>query len=452
MFDLNRFLELREERVELQKNLLNQFNYPLIAIRTNYPGENKLEPLAIKITDIASNEIKYLFKNKIIFEKILENLEGKIYLFIIKEKVEIIKKICVEFEENHILGRCLDIDVYSTDGSSLSRSMFGYPKRKCMICDDLAFVCGRSMKHSHQDIKDVILKKYIDYNDYLIKRDEIAKKIGDLALNSMIYEVATAPAFGLVSPLTQGSHSDMDFFTFLKSSFAIKDGFEEMAKISYSYLNLKDIFLLSRKIGLDMEKNMFKATENVNTHKGMIFLLGVVVVAVSKILYENKNFDDIQFLIKDMCKDILKDFENIKNKKELTHGEKLFIDYGFTGVRGEVKNGLEVVFNGSLKILEDSLKRNPDFNLAFVQTLIFLMGKVMDSTIVHRHSIQMLNRVKKEAEEFFKNGGIYEKTGLKTAIDIENAYIKEKISPGGSADLLAVTIFLYFFKNLFFNK
>ena len=263
-------------------------------------------------------------------------------------------------------------------------------------------------------------------------------------------QVATAPSFGLVSPLTQGSHDDMDFFTFLKSSFAIKEGFEKMAEAAYSYLPLEKAFLQSRKIGIEMEVNMFKATENVNTHKGMIFLLGVIVVTATRILYENKNFDDIQPLIKDMCKDILRDFENIKDKKELTHGERLYINYGFTGVRGEVKAGLDVVFNGSLKILEDSLNKSSDFNLAFVQTLIFLMGKVMDSTIVHRHDIHMLHRIKREAEAFFENGGIYKEDGIKIARDMENAYIKEKISPGGSADLLAITIFLYFLKKLFF--
>ena len=151
-----------------------------------------------------------------------------------------------------------------------------------------------------------------------------------------------------------------------------------------------------------------------------------------------------------MCKDILKDFENVKDKKELTHGERLYVNYGFTGVRGEVKAGLDVVFNGSLKILENSLNKSSDFNLAFVQTLIFLMGKVMDSTIVHRHDIHMLHRIKREAEAFFENGGIYKEDGIKIARDMENAYIKEKISPGGSADLLAITIFLYFFKKLFF--
>ena len=62
----------------------------------------------------------------------------------------------------------------------------------------------------------------------------------------------------------------------------------------------------------------------------------------------------------------------------------------------------------------------------------------------------MLHRIKREAEAFFENGGIYKEDGIKIARDMENAYIKEKISPGGSADLLAITIFLYFFKKLFF--
>lgn len=452
MFDINKFLEYREKRVELQNSLLESYKMPLIAVRTNYPGEDKLEPLAVAIADIAASEMEALFKEKIVHRKLLENLEGKIYLFVIDKKAIDIKKSTVHFEENHILGRCLDIDVYDVDGTSLSRSIFGYDKRKCLICEDMAFICGRTMKHSHQEIKNALMKKYIAYNKYISQREKIVKELGDLALTSMIYEVSAAPSFGLVSPLTKGSHEDMDFFTFLKSSFAIKDGFEKMAEIAYSYLSLEEVFNQSRKIGIEVEKKMFVATDNVNTHKGMIFLLGTVVIAAARVIYENKNFEDIQSLIKNMCRDILKDFENISNKKELTHGERLYLNYGFTGIRGEVKDGLEVVFNGSLSILENSLKSNPDFNLAFVQTLIFLMSQVMDSTIVHRHDIHMLHRVKEEAKTFIENGGIYHKKGIEMALNLEKLYIKERISPGGSADLLAVTIFLYFFKNKFFNE
>ena len=151
-----------------------------------------------------------------------------------------------------------------------------------------------------------------------------------------------------------------------------------------------------------------------------------------------------------LCKDILKDFENIKDKTNLTHGEKLYKNYGFTGVRGEVREGLDIIFNGSLNVFEKSIEKSNDMNLASLQTLIFLMGKVMDSTIVHRHDIHMLRRVKREAEEFFAAGGVYSELGRETAENIEKTYIKERISPGGSADLLAVTIFLYKLKNLFF--
>ena len=450
MFDLNKFLEFREERVELQNSLIKKYSLPLIAVRTNYPGENKLEALAVRIADIAAGEMEECFSEKIVYRETLENLEGKIYLFVIDEKAENIKKTTVYFEENHILGRCVDIDVYDENGTGLSRSQFGYEKRKCLICDDMAFVCGRSMKHSHQEIKNVLMEKYIQYNKYISQREKIVKKIGDMAVESMILEVATFPSFGLVSPLTQGSHEDMDFFTFLKSSFAIKERFEKMARISYSYLPLEKAFLRTRKIGIETEDAMFKATNNINTHKGMIFLLGIITVTTARILYEGFSFDDIQPMIKNMCKDILIDFENIKNKTELTHGEKLYKNYGFTGVRGEVKEGLEIVFNGSLNILESSMKKNSDINLAALQTLIFLMSKVMDSTIVHRHDMHTLRRVKREAEEFLAAGGIYSKTGKQTAENMEKLYIKERISPGGSADLLAVTIFLYKFKNSFF--
>ena len=232
MFDLNKFLELREQRVELQNSLIKKYSLPLVAIRTNYPGEDKLEPLSLSIVDTVAEEIEEYFSEKIIHKEILKNLEGKIYLFLIDEKAENIKKSTIFFEENHILGRCVDIDVYDTNGNGLSRSQFGYDKRKCLICDDNAFICGRTMKHSHQEIKNVLMKKYIQYNNYISKREKIIKKLGDTALEAMIFEAATSPSFGLVSPLTQGSHNDMDFFTFLKSSFAIKEGFEKMARIS----------------------------------------------------------------------------------------------------------------------------------------------------------------------------------------------------------------------------
>ena len=85
MFDLNKFLELREQRVELQNSLIKKYSLPLVAIRTNYPGEDKLEPLSLSIVDTVAEEIEEYFSEKIIHKEILKNLEGKIYLFLIKD-------------------------------------------------------------------------------------------------------------------------------------------------------------------------------------------------------------------------------------------------------------------------------------------------------------------------------------------------------------------------------
>ncbi|WP_300391298.1 triphosphoribosyl-dephospho-CoA synthase CitG [Fusobacterium sp.] len=442
MFDLNKFLDDREKRVQLQNSLLERYSLPLLTIRANYPGENKWESIPIEITEIVAKEMEILFKERLIKKEIIENLEGKIYLYFINLDPKSIKELTIQFEEKHILGRCVDLDVYTTEGTGISRSDFNLPKRKCLICDDLAFACGRSMKHSHSEIKDKINSKYIAYQNFLKRREVTINTIADLSLESMIYEVSSFPGFGLVTPLTQGAHKDMNLLTFLKSSFILKDGFKKMAEIMFSDLPLDIAFKRLREIGKETEKKMFQATDGVNTHKGMIFLLGIVVGATSRTLYQNKDFINIQTLVSQMTRDILKDFENIDTKKTLTHGEKLFLSHKFTGIRGEVKNGLDIIFSGALPVFNSALKESADINKASVHTLIYLMSKVMDSTIVYRHNLEVLEDVKKEMKAIFESGGVFNYS-LDFLFELENRYIQKNISPGGSADLLAVTIFFH---------
>ena len=130
------------------------------------------------------------------------------------------------------------------------------------------------MKHSHQEIKDKIASKYIAYQKYLKERERVTAILSDLTLEGMIYEVSSFPGFGLVTPLTQGSHKDMDFFYFLHSSFVLKKGFKKMVETMFSSLPLDIAFKKIREIGKITEEEMFKATSGVNTHKGMIFLMG----------------------------------------------------------------------------------------------------------------------------------------------------------------------------------
>lgn len=448
MFNIEEFLLMREKRVEIQNEIIDTFKNPILVLRGNYPGEDKNNFIPTNIVKIISKEIEEIFNTKIIKKEIINSIEGLTYIFSIKTLGEEIKKIAMEIEETHVLGRCVDIDVFSEDKYPFSRTDFGGSKRKCFICNEMAFVCGRKQTHSIFEIQGFIQNKYEEYLSLEEKKLSLSNTLSNYALKSLILEVSASPSFGLVSPFTNGSHSDMDFFTFVDSSFSISNYFREVAQVSFSSLSLDLIFKKIRYLGMIAEKEMFLATNNVNTHKGMIFLMGISLACTSKSLYEKKEFNSISNNIEYMCRDILKDFNSINKKNSLTHGEKLFLDFGITGIRGIVKNGLDIVFNGSLQILIKSLAVEKNINCAMVKTLIFLMSTLEDTTILHRHNINILEEVKRKASnlhEIFGNCIIDQKILL----ELEKEYTEKNISPGGSADLLAVTLFFHFSQNLF---
>ncbi len=446
MFNLDEFLLMREKRVEIQHSIIEKHNNPIIVLRANYPGEDKNNFIPTSIVEIIKNEVEEIFNSKIIEIKKIESIEGLTYIFSINFNGKVLKKIAMKIEETHTLGRCVDIDVFDEKGYPFSRADFGGSKRKCLICEDMAFVCGRTQKHSIEEIKNIIRNKYENFLQITKKRELISDEFSNKALKAIILEVSSSPSFGLVSPHTQGSHKDMNFFTFIDSSFAIAPYLKDVAKAGYSPLSIDLIFKKIRYMGVVAEKEMFSATNGVNTHKGMIFLMGITVACAAKNIFENKDFSNTSNLISYMCRDILKDFDNLQNKNNLTHGERLFLEHGVVGVRGIVKEGLNIIFDEAIDILDEALKESSDINYAMIKTIIFIMGAIEDTTILHRHDIYILNSVKeraKDLQKIFK----YSQLDFNLLKEIEKEYSSKRISPGGAADLLAVTLFLHSIKN-----
>ena len=179
----------------------------------------------------------------------------------------------------------------------------------------------------------------------------------------------------------------------------------------------------------------------------MIFLMGITIAAMGKVLYEDMKFSEIQSIIKLMVKDILDDFKELNKKECLTHGEKLYLEYGFTGIRGQIKDGLAVLFDNIIeKYSYSELKEND----LYTQILIELMSRVEDSTIVYRHDINTLRKVQLDAKELLNLGGEFTDAGKKRCEELEEIYIEKNISPGGCADLLAISILLLNVKKLMF--
>lgn len=271
-------------------------------------------------------------------------------------------------------------------------------------------------------------------NKYLL--EDRAFDLADMANRAILYEVACFPSPGLVSPICKGAHKDMDFFTFMDSASVIYKYLVLFAQNGFSDKSPKEIFDQIREIGIQCEEKMLKTTKGVNTHKGTVFLMGVCIAAVAKTIFENKKFNDIKNLIMEMTMGIV-EAELMHSRHNNTHGEKLYNKYGIKGIRGEVEKGIPIVFNFSL----DFYKRNKELahNDRAVKTLLGIMQYCEDSNIIYRQSVEVLEEVKLKAKKLLELDSIRYKEALQ---ELNEEFVNRNISPGGSADLLSVTIFL----------
>jgi len=280
--------------------------------------------------------------------------------------------------------------------------------------------------------------------------NDIVFKLGEFSLEAMIYEVSSFPSFGLVSPISSGSHKDMDYFTFVDSSSTLYRYFLEMANAGYSDKSSKEIFNDIRNIGKKAEEAMFLKTNRVNTHKGMIFVLGLVITATSNILYNKGNFNDISDLIKKMTFGMVNnELKNLQTKDSLTHGEKIFLEYGISGVRGEAESGFSIVFDYALGVYDEL--DNLQTNQRLTHTLLSIMSRCDDTTILYRHDYSTLLTLQKKAKEIIDLGGLNNQNTYSHLKKLNSYNEQYNISPGGCADLLALTVFLSKVKKEFFS-
>ena len=250
------------------------------------------------------------------------------------------------------------------------------------------------------------------------------------------------PSPGLVSPMSSGAHSDMDYYTFLDSTASLSQYMPLFVQEGMSRKSCKEIFGEIREIGKKAEADMFLKTGGINTHKGMLFLMGISCAATGKAIFENRPFGDLQKIIKEMTAGIVEqELKPLENRSDLSHGERLYLKYKSKGVRGEAEMGLPTVFDYGLDIYRGN--SHLDKNSRLVHTLIGIMSVCEDTTITHRHNPSVLEEVKKRADDIMKSGGMNTEQGKKEIRDLDFEFIKRRISPGGSADLLAITIFFW---------
>ena len=281
-------------------------------------------------------------------------------------------------------------------------------------------------------------------------KEEYAHFIASLAQRAILYEVSTTPKPGLVDRWNTGAHNDMDFFTFMASSSALYKGLYDCVSEGYSFTGDDETKLLSkiREPGIHCEKSMFQATSGVNTHKGIIFSMGILCAAVGKLYKQNGlNYMMAEMIsneVKKICKGLTeRDLKEVAKKEKLTHGESIYKKYGYKGIRGEVESGFNTVLKNAVPVLR-MWKENKNFSLnnLFLQILLKLMSESQDTNVIIRGGVENYSYIKAISKEFIKSGGMNQPDAVVKLNNMNLEFVKRNISPGGTADLLAVAIFL----------
>ncbi len=445
-----KILEDREKRLELIANKLEETSNFFVTIKCNICGDNK----NIKETNVLLEYFKNILLDtfKIISIEKYESNDGNFYLAeissqptfdesfcrISEEKYVSVKRKLIEIE-NSALGRFIDIDLFTNAEKSISRGDLGFTTRKCILCGDVVNTCFREKRHTLEDVFGATVNTV---------KNEFINQLVSITSQSLLEEVSAHPKFGLVTKVNSGKHKDMDYTTFVDSIEVLQPYFVEYG---FEGFNLKeDTFQKLREIGIRAEKALLEKTKGVNTYRGVIFLLGVLLPSIVDTVYNNKAFENIQENIKFLCKDILNDFhmidDKIKNNQPLTYGEKIYKEHGITGIRGVVKGGINIAFELEPKFRNSKSNSND----LVIDILLNSMATLEDTVILHKHDLETLDFVKAKSCDIIDLGGYCTIIGKKSVEYFTDECIKLNISPGGSADIVTIVLILIKIRKMFF--
>ena len=190
---------------------------------------------------------------------------------------------------------------------------------------------------------------------------------------------------------------------------------------------------------------MRRATVGVNTHKGAIFSMGILCGALGRLDRESwGNPDRILDECAAMAKGIVsEDYRDLTPETAKTAGQKLYLRYGITGVRGQAEAGFPAVREAGLPTLEAALAAGKNINEASCAALLALLVHTADTNMIHRGGFDGMQQATLEVREILDRENFPSRETLES---LDKRFIEKNLSPGGSADLLALTLFLHFLR------
>ena len=433
-------LENRENRVLRQRKLLGEYPHTLVCLTMNIPGPIKNNDLIAAGYRLGKRQLLDTLRSAgigVLHQEEVCAVTGCEGFFVTDAPADKIKQLTVQLEESHIFGRLLDIDVLTAGGEKLSRPL----GRTCLLCGKPASICGPVRAHTAAQLwqrTEEILKAAVT--------EDQSRRIGALAAKALLYEVCITPKPGLVDRNNSGAHRDMDIFTFMASTAALQPYFTDCVKIGMETRDLppEETFQKIRLQGMLAEREMLRQTGGVNTHKGAIFTMGLACAAAGRL--NSLEAEQLLSQCAAMTRGLTaKDFQNVTPESARTAGEKLYAAYGITGIRGQAEAGFPAVKKFGLPVLRQGLELGLDFDRAGAGALLAILAHTDDTNLISRSDRETQQNTSKSLAALLEKDPY---PAWETLAELDRQFTERNLSPGGSADLLALTLFVHFLSQL----
>lgn len=432
-------LEAREARVRAQEDLHKRYGAPVISFTLNIAGPVKDSPLIRRAFQAGQAQLEVGLTSARL--PVLERVEhlaptGCEALYAVGGTAHEIKTVCVSIEEASPLGRLFDMDVLDRDCHKLDREK----PRNCIVCGAPGKGCASRRVHSVEELQTAtrrIMEEYFAADD--------GEKVSSLATRALLDEVCTTPKPGLVDRANNGSHRDMDIFTFTASIASLAPYWGKCFQIGRktAALTPAETFQSLKQSGQGAERTMFAATGGVNTHKGVIFSLGLICGAAGRLWRAEAPCRDPEVILAECASMVSaaveKDFAALSPDSARTAGEQVYLERGLTGVRGEAAQGFPGVLHTALPVLEYALKSGRSKNDAGVIALLHLIARGTDTNMVARGGLEKTKKAAEDCTQLVKRSPLPE---MEEIARLDQEFIRDNLSPGGCADLLAAAFFL----------
>jgi triphosphoribosyl-dephospho-CoA synthase len=265
----------------------------------------------------------------------------------------------------------------------------------------------------------------------------IADWLADAAVEALVDEATLTPKPGLVDLRGNGAHDDLNWLLMCHSARALRPAFHGMALAGQLIRNQQELREHIGAAGRDGERLMMQATGGVNTHRGAIWALGLLVTAAAQLQDAGH-----AHAVAQRAGTLARLHDSHAPAVTGNKGALACLRHGVGGARSQAQAGFPQVINVALPMLHESRRRGDSEDAARLNALLAVMAQLDDTCLLARGGWQALEATQKGARRVLEEGGAASPEGQAALLLLEKDLLARRVSPGGAADLLAAALLL----------